>query len=126
MAERQPVSDAPTGPAAIDPAQREAPYLDALIDYAARNPARLHVPGHKGGPGADPQLAEALGERALSLDIPSLTWGIDIGPQPTPFEEAQRLAAEAWGAKRCWFLVGGASQGNLVAGMALAHVGDRV
>jgi lysine decarboxylase len=126
MAHRQPVSDPPKGPAADDPAQHRAPYLDALIAYVRRRPARLHVPGHKGGPGADPQLAEALGESALELDIPSLTWGIDIGPEPTPFNEAQRLAAEAWGAKRCWFLINGASQGNIVAGMALAHSGRDV
>ena len=36
--------------------QEQAPYLHALCEYAAREPARLHVPGHKGGPGADPQL----------------------------------------------------------------------
>src|SRR4051794_22041170 len=126
MAHRQPVSDPPSGPAANDPAQHRAPYLDALIAYAARKPARLHVPGHKGGPGADKQLAEAIGENALALDIPSLTWGIDIGAEPNPFNESQRLAAEAWGAKRCWFLINGASQGNLVAGMALAHAGERM
>jgi lysine decarboxylase len=106
--------------------QERAPYLEALIEYAAREPARLHVPGHKGGPGADPQLLEALGERALSLDIPALTYGIDIGAEPTPFEQAQRLAADAWGARRAWFLVNGASQGNLAAGLALAHHGDAV
>src|SRR3954447_16859379 len=103
-----------------------APYLQALIDYAERDPARLHVPGHKGGPGADPQLLAALGEQAISLDIPALTYGIDIGPEPTPFEQAQRLAADAWGAHRAWFLVNGASQGNLSAGLALAHHGDEV
>ena len=123
MARRQPVSGSPPGPAALDDEQRRAPYLDALIAYAEREPARLHVPGHKGGPGADLQLAEALGEQALRLDIPSLMPGIDIGPEPTPFQEAQRLAADAWGARRCWFLINGASQGNLVAGMTLAHDG---
>src|SRR3989442_7439924 len=106
--------------------QAEAPYLDALSEYAAREPARLHVPGHKGGAGADPELLRALGERALSLDIPALTHGIDLGPRPTPFERAQALAAEAWGAARTWFLINGASQGNLAAGLALAHQGDEV
>jgi arginine/lysine/ornithine decarboxylase len=71
-------------------------------------------------------MLEALGERALSLDIPALMWGIDVGVEPTPFAEAQRLAAEAWGARRTWFLVNGASQGNHVALLALAHYGDRV
>lgn len=107
-------------------AQARTPYLDALVAYAARNPARLHVPGHKGGQGADPGLLAALGERALALDIPALTYGIDLGPRPTPFEQAQSLAADAWGAARAWFLVNGASQGNLAAGLALAQRGQEV
>ncbi len=110
----------------VDERQRQTPYLDALRGYAARSPARLHVPGHKGGQGADPGLMEAIGERALSMDIPALTHGIDVGLDPTPFEQAQRLAAEAWGAKRAWFLINGASQGNLAAGLALAHRGTEV
>src|SRR5450631_482959 len=107
----------------MDPGQQQTPYLDALCDYARRHPARLHVPGHKGGDGADPGLMGAIGERALAMDIPALTHGIDVGVDPTPFEEAQQLAAEAWGAKRAWFLINGASQGNIAAGLALAHQG---
>ena len=108
------------------PSQDETPYLDALRAWAERRPARLHVPGHKGGAGADPRLIDAVGERALALDIPALMWGIDVGVEPTPFAESQRLAAEAWGARRTWFLVNGASQGNHVALLTLAHAGDRV
>ncbi len=103
-----------------------APYLEALLEYAAKDPARLHVPGHKGGPGADPQLLRALGEPALGLDIPALTYGIDVGALPTPFERAQELAAQAWGSRRAWFLINGASQGNLAAGLALAQYGTAV
>jgi arginine decarboxylase len=84
------------------------------------------VPGHKGGAGADARLLEAVGREALALDIPALMWGIDVGLEPTPFEESQRLAAEAWGARRTWFLVNGASQGNHVALMTLAHLGEEV
>jgi arginine decarboxylase len=106
--------------------QGETPYLDALRAYAARDPGRFHVPGHKGGPGADPGLLEAIGERALALDIPALVEGIDAGPDPTPFSVAQEMAARAWGAERSWFLVGGASQANHVAMLALAHLGSEV
>ena len=67
-----------------------------------------------------------IGAAALAHDVPGLTWGIDVGPTPTPFEQAQVLAAQAWGAARAWFLVSGASQGNLAAGLALAHYGDEV
>ena len=103
-----------------------APYLDALRAFADREPGRFHVPGHKGGPGADPGLIEAIGERALEMDIPALIEGIDAGAEPTPFQEAQALAADAWGARRTWFVTGGASQCNHIACMALAHLGRDV
>ena len=105
--------------------QSDTPYLDALRAYAERKPGRFHVPGHKGGLGADPGLVDAIGEGALQLDIPALTYGIDVGEEPTPFVAAQRLAAEAWGASRTWWLVNGASQGNHVALLALGHSGQR-
>jgi lysine decarboxylase len=111
-------------PATPDPAT--APYLDALTHYAERHPGRFHVPGHKGGPGADAGLVAAIGERTLAMDIPALIEGIDAGPEPTPFQQAQALAAEAWGAQRTWFITGGASQCNHVACIALAHLGHQV
>ena len=106
--------------------QSDIPYLDALRAYAEREPGRFHVPGHKGGVGADPGLVDAIGEGALQLDIPALTYGIDVGEEPTPFDAAQGLAAEAWGASRTWWLVNGASQGNHVALLALGHSGHCV
>ncbi len=106
--------------------QDSTPYLDALIAYADRDPGRFHIPGHRGGPGADPALLRLVGAAGLAHDIPALIEGIDVGPRPTPFEQAQRLAAEAWGARRSWFLFNGASQGNHAACMALAHAGEPV
>lgn len=106
--------------------QGTTPYLDALRAYADRDPGRFHVPGHKGGSGADPGLLEAVGAAALSLDIPALTHGIDAGPAPTPFQTAQRMAAEAWGARRTWFLINGATQGGHAVCLTLAQASDRV
>jgi arginine decarboxylase len=106
--------------------QDSTPYVDALLAYSELNPGRFQVPGHKGGTGADPSLRELVGEVGLRNDIPSVTEGVDIGLEPTPFQQAQLLAAEAWGAQRTWFLVNGASQGNHATCMALAHGGNRV
>src|SRR3954454_7620731 len=58
-------------PMASLPPQSEAPYLDALLAYARRDPGRFHVPGHKGGLGSDPGLVEAIGEKALAFDVPA-------------------------------------------------------
>src|SRR5438477_1228447 len=105
--------------------QAEAPYLDAIVEYARRDPGRFHVPGHKGGAGADPALVELLGEAAFEYDIPAGIEGVDVGPD-SPFQLAQQLAAEAWGAQRSWFLISGASQGNHAACLALRHLGRSV
>lgn len=106
--------------------QKSTPYVDALLAYAKLDPGRFQVPGHKGGLGADPGMVELVGEVGLRNDIPSVTEGVDVGPEPTPFQQAQQLAAEAWGAGRTWFLINGASQGNHATMMALAHGGNRV
>jgi lysine decarboxylase len=106
--------------------QPSAPYLDAVVAYGFRGSGRFHVPGHKGGPGADPGLRFALGDRALALDIPQDIHGIDLGPSPTPYEEAERLAAEAYGAERTWFLTNGATQGSHALALALAPPGTTV
>src|SRR5919206_442281 len=50
----------------------------------------------------------------------------EAGVTPTPFGRAQRLAAEAWGAGRTWFLINGASQGNHAATLTLAHRGEAI
>src|SRR6476661_3784637 len=112
--------------AMADRDQDSTPYVDALLAYSELNPGRFQVPGHKGGSGADPALRELVGAIGLRNDIPSVTEGVDIGPEPTPFQQAQNLAAEAWGAGRTWFLINGASQGNHATCMALAHLGNRV
>ncbi|MGO9972527.1 MAG: aminotransferase class I/II-fold pyridoxal phosphate-dependent enzyme [Solirubrobacteraceae bacterium] len=103
-----------------------APYLEAIVSYGFRGSVRFHVPGHKGGAGADPGLRSAIGERALALDICQDIEGIDVGPSPTPYERAEELAAIAYGARRTWFLTNGASQGNHALCLALAKPGTHV
>ncbi|MGH2975377.1 MAG: aminotransferase class I/II-fold pyridoxal phosphate-dependent enzyme, partial [Solirubrobacterales bacterium] len=118
-------SPTPRPDAAETATQQDAPYLDALVAYARRHPGRFNVPGHKGGGGADPELVDAFGNRAFDHDVPAGVEEIDVG-QDSPFQQAQRLAAEAWGAKRSWFLISGASQGNHAACLALRHSGRSV
>ena len=105
--------------------QDQTPYLDAIVEYAERRPGRFHVPGHKAGHGADPAAIEALGQAAFDRDVPAGIEGIDVGPD-SPFQRAQRLAAGAWGARRSWFLINGASQGNHATCLALRHQGTSV
>ncbi|MFJ7780613.1 aminotransferase class I/II-fold pyridoxal phosphate-dependent enzyme [Streptomyces yangpuensis] len=103
--------------------QLRAPYAEALLRHAGRDWLRLNVPGHAATPGSD--LAGYFGPRVTSLDFPPLLDGIDLGRdgRDTPLDRALGLAAEAWGARRTWFLTNGASQGNQIASMVVPALG---
>src|SRR5918999_259649 len=63
---------------------------------------------------------------ALAADVPQDIHGIDLGPSPTAYERAERLAAQAFGAERTFFLTNGATQGNHALCLALAPLGTRI
>ena len=113
-------------PTRYEGGQPTTPYLDAVAARGLRGSTRFHVPGHKGGPGADPGLVGTIGERALQLDLSAGQEGIDIGPSPTPLESAENLAADWHGSLRTFFLTNGATQGNHVLCLALAASGREV
>src|SRR5205823_1350025 len=75
--------------------QPNAPYLEAVVAYAFRGTGRYHVPGHKGGQGADPGLCKAIGVDALTADVPQDIHGIDLGVSPEALEAALRSAPAA-------------------------------
>jgi lysine decarboxylase len=125
--------DVPRTP--LDPAaQLRAPYLEAVAAFARRGPRRYFVPGHTGGPGADPGLLGEIGRSAFALDVPQDMPGIDASPigwpglpaPPTPIAQAELLAADAYGAGRSWFLTNGATQGNHATMLALAPEGREI
>jgi arginine decarboxylase len=103
-----------------------APYAEAVALNATGDWHRLSVPGHQNQPARHLGLASLAGPRLLTVDTPPLTEGIDLNPPglsgPTPFQQALALAADAWGARRTWFLTNGASQGNHATCMALRRL----
>lgn len=104
----------------------ETPYADALDRYISRDPVQLMVPGHGGTDrGLSTRLADFLGERTLQLDIPMLIDDVDLG-EHSPLDRALELAAEAWGARRTWFLTNGASQANRTAALAARGLGEHI
>ena len=114
-----------SGPAPA-PAQPTAPYLDAVTAYGFRGSTRFHVPGHKGGAGADPGLRSALGDRALALDVPQDIEGIDVGPSPTPYERPSASPPTPTVPRGPGFSPTARRQGNHALCLALAPPGARV
>ncbi|MFC5805160.1 aminotransferase class I/II-fold pyridoxal phosphate-dependent enzyme [Streptomyces formicae] len=111
----------PPGPT-TGPDQDRAPYAEALQAHANRSWVRLNVPGHSADTAGFAPLASLLGPEALRLDFPPLLDGIDLGTS-APLHEALDLAADAWGARRTWFLTNGASQGNQIASLVAPALG---
>lgn len=105
--------------------QEATPYADAVRAYAdSHRGPRLHLPGHGGGTAGSAPTDQLFGPRLADLDLMPMLEPVDLGPEPTPFTQARRLAAQAWGARRTWFLTNGASQGNQLAALAMRAFGD--
>lgn len=83
-----------------------APLYRAVAEYAAKNPARFHTPGHKGSP--DSPLAEFMG-RALALDVTELPGTDSLYQASGPILAAEKLAARAAGAGAALMSAGGAT-----------------
>ncbi len=104
-----------------------APLLDALAAASTSLSWRGCVPGHKGGAWVDGPALELIGQSPYALDLPHDIAGVDGRTDgPSPYDEARRLLAEAYGARRAWFLTQGGSQGIIAATIAVADRGRRV
>jgi len=103
----------------------DAPIVSALAAYRRRRRASFHVPGHKAGAAyASDREADAwLGAvgRYDATELPGLD---DLHAPAGAIEDAQKLAAECFGALRTYFLVGGSTVGNLAAIHAAAGPGE--
>ena len=82
------------------------PLYDALKEYAQKNPARFHMPGHKGKFLPAPELAGLA-----SIDLTELLPTGNLYEAGEPFDSAQRLWAELFGFDFCQFLTGGSTMG---------------
>jgi arginine decarboxylase len=102
------------------------PLFTALTEHAARRPIQFHIPGHKTGAGADPEFRSFIGSNALSIDLINIA-PLDDLHQPTGvIEEAQKLAADAFGADYTFFSVQGTSGAIMTMIMSVVGEGDKI
>ena len=95
-----------------------------MLRYHQDGVIRFHMPGHRGGPGADWRLRQLWGPEVFSLDVTGVP-GLDDPHQPWgPIREAQQLAAEAFGADASFFLVNGTTAGVHAMVLAACRPGD--
>lgn len=99
-------------------ASTEAPLAEALLAHRELGMVPFNVPGHKEGRGVSPLMREIVGSTFLAADVPIFSGLQDTRQTGDLLGASERLAAEAWGAERAFFLVNGSSSGV----QALIHV----
>ena len=105
----------------------KAPIVEAL-KQAYENPTyQFHIPGHTKGNGSLPEFKKLIGAKALSIDTTDEFDNLGtLHPATGPIKEAQELAAQAFGAKKTFFLLNGSTAGNLAIAMGLTKKGQRI
>ena len=90
--------------------QTRAPIYEALEKFRRIRVVPFDVPGHKPGRG-NPELAELLGERCVSIDVNSMKPLDNLCHPVSVIKEAEELAADAFGAGHAFLIVGGPTSG---------------
>lgn len=104
----------------------KTPLFSALRRHAEQNPTQFHIPGHKKGLGSDAEFRAFIGDNALSIDLINIA-PLDDLHQPTGvIEEAQKLAADAFGADYTYFSVQGTSGAIITMIMSVCLPGDKI
>ncbi|BAZ20469.1 Orn/Lys/Arg decarboxylase [Kalymmatonema gypsitolerans NIES-4073] len=106
--------------------QNQTPLLDTLKACAERPHAPFYTPGHKRGQGISQSLADFFGKATFRADLPELAELDNLFAPGGVIQEAQQLAAEAFGASQTWFLVNGSTCGIEAAILATCGSGDKI
>ncbi|MBI1282167.1 MAG: aminotransferase class I/II-fold pyridoxal phosphate-dependent enzyme [Anaerolineaceae bacterium] len=107
--------------------QQHTPFLDSLVRAKNAHEYSFHMPGHKFIAELNPQITDFMGETAFEADLNEISPGVDyLHASKGSLLEAQRLAAEAVGADRSYFLINGSTVGNQASMLAAVHDGQTV
>lgn len=105
----------------------KAPLVEALEKFYKNPMMQFHIPGHTGGHAVYKPFKKLVGNRALLLDTTDEFDNLGtLHPATGPIKEAMDLAAQAFGVKRTFFLVGGSTIGNLTLAMCQSKKGNKV
>ncbi|WP_092477982.1 aminotransferase class I/II-fold pyridoxal phosphate-dependent enzyme [[Clostridium] polysaccharolyticum] len=105
--------------------QQDTPIRKALEEQRHNRLAHFDVPGHKGGRG-NKELRDFLGEECMRLDMNSMKPLDNLCHPVSVIKEAQELAAEAFGAKKAFFIVNGTTAAVQAMIMSACKAGEKV
>jgi lysine decarboxylase len=105
--------------------QNSAPLHEALERYRGNRVVPFDVPGHKQGRGT-PELTEFLGKQCLSVDVNSMKPLDNLSHPTSVIRDAEALAADAFGARSAFFMVGGTTSAVQAMIMSVCKSGDSI
>ena len=105
--------------------QERMPIYEALQKYREMRIVPFDVPGHKQGRG-NKELTEFLGEGCMQIDVNSMKPLDNLCHPVSVIKEAEQLAAEAFGAKHAFFMVGGTTSSVQAMVMTACKRGEKI
>ena len=104
-----------------------APLVEAMLNYKNAPMTGFHIPGHNRGRGILPEFCNLVGSDVLSIDTTDEFDNLGtLHPATGVIEKAQILAAQAFGARKTYFVTGGSTIANLALAFAATSPFDEV
>lgn len=105
--------------------QERAPIYEALEKFRKNRIVPFDVPGHKRGRG-NPELVELLGQQCVGIDVNSMKPLDNLCHPVSVIQEAEELAAEAFGAAYAFLMVGGTTSSVQSMVLSVCKKGDKI
>ena len=105
--------------------QSRAPIDEALERFRQMRVVPFDVPGHKRGRG-NPELTAFLGEKCVHLDVNSMKPLDNLCHPVSVIREAEKLAADAFGAAHAFLMVGGTTSSVQSMVLTVCKRGDEI
>lgn len=105
--------------------QRKAPIYEALERFRNMRVVPFDVPGHKRGRG-NPELTAFLGEKCVGVDVNSMKPLDNLCHPISVIREAEKLAADAFGAAQAFLMVGGTTSAVQTMILSATKRGEKV
>lgn len=105
--------------------QSRAPIYEALESFRQMRVVPFDVPGHKRGRG-NPELTDFLGQRCVGVDVNSMKPLDNLCHPVSVIREAEKLAADAFGAENAFLMVGGTTSAVQSMVLTACKRGDEI
>lgn len=105
--------------------QDRAPIYEALQEFRRNKVVPFDVPGHKRGRG-NAELVKLLGKQCVELDVNSMKPLDNLCHPVSVIKEAELLAADAFGARYAFLMVGGTTSAVQTMVLTACKAGDKI